>query len=525
MIVGLFINISNFELAISNSFSAGNKSGTSNSLYNHDNMYEQLQAGFRYLRPGSRAFSLPVYLAHLRNTINFNPHTLIKENAEEPGCQSKYSNGSRKENLMGTRSQVNPKKGDNAKDLNPNRRSDQRFSGRTDFPYDAEIGTDKRSAKIISKNRHSVEEHPEEDELSDISDVDRHEDELEQGKEEDDSDLEVVDDAIDDQGSCIEFEGEEDEDFMQEADDRVGKNEPEELGVSDQINSLQESKERIFKGQQNMKQFIEFVSGTQGETLIKFWLDCEQFRDDMTQFEDLETDDIQSKIYLHAFRELIDKYCLKLTPETKQNLFCGLGGSSQFSPLIFSKVQYDALKRLRAYWVPRFVIFCQKGFSQNLNGSTNSSLTSNEVYISKNKKDTSKESENENLESIEFFPSLNVARTLCVQPAATWSDIENPLVPWINVLESGKRPDERVKSAQKKSSEEQGILKASEIDLNHFDFSETLQKAMEDQMIECDEIIFCIVKDKQSGGPFQRYLQHLCLSSDNVEETLAFLGK
>ena len=34
------------------------------------------------------------------------------------------------------------------------------------------------------------------------------------------------------------------------------------------VNSLQESKESIFRGQRNMKQFIEFVSGTQARAIL-----------------------------------------------------------------------------------------------------------------------------------------------------------------------------------------------------------------------------------------------------------------
>ena len=329
--------------------------------------------------------------------------------------------------------------------------------------------------------------------------------------------------------SCIQFEEvnahENHELVKDQAESNDGSNNKNSNGgFQETINSLQESKEILFKNREMMKLFTKFLKGTQGETLMNFWIDCEQFRDDMTQFEELETHEIQSKIYLHAFRELLDKYGLKLTNETKAQLINER--SDSFSSSIFSKVQYDALKRLRSYWVPRFVIYCQ-----TKEGSyANQTLERSGLEITSIEKPEKKLSPTgfETLVTFDFLPSLNVARTLSVQPDVSWSDVSNPMIPWIKVMESGKGPDARIKSAKRDSKLKTSPSAhnfVSDIDRVSFvDKDSEVSLVMGEDLIKLDEVTMCIVKDKDSGGPFQRYLQQMCLSSEYVEQTLTSLG-
>ena len=54
-------------------------------------------------------------------------------------------------------------------------------------------------------------------------------------------------------------------------------------------------------------------------------------------------------------RDIQDKYNLQLTPDAKRQISqatsnAGLGHT------VFIRTQYDVLRRIRAYWVPRFLL-------------------------------------------------------------------------------------------------------------------------------------------------------------------------
>ena len=496
---------------MSNFVPAGNKSCESSESYEYQNLYEQLQAGFRYLRPGSRAFSLPVYLTHLRHSIATNSNafpnpngnivvnTFENEKTQFLGISGeKSSNGSEVKHLTSNCVSSEKRSSTNQKQSSTNRASEE-----------SDLLVNKSDLQRRCQNFNL-----------DDTEIEKENDEEDENFEDDE---EIAIEEVDDKLACIEFDEVNDQDNLVVVKDLASTNENGANKIAaENINSLQESKEIIFKNREIMKEFTKFLQGTQGETLMNFWIDCEQFRDDMTQFEELETHEIQSKVYLHAFRELLDKYGLKLTNETKTQLINER--SDNFSPAIFSKAQYDALKRLRCYWVPRFVIYCQT--KAGTYGTYNLESTGLDI-VSKEKSDKFKTPGFETLTTIDFLPSLNVARTLSVQPEVSWSDASNPMVPWIKVLESGKRPDERIKSANRNSrlkTAPSAFNFVSEIDHVDFKSENIVSLIMGEDLITLDEVTMCIVKDKDSGGPFQRYLQQMCLSSDSVEQTLTSLG-
>ena len=441
-----------------------------------------MQAGFRYLRPGSRAFSLPVYLTHLRQSLSSVAANRVA--IPEP--------------------EVETPKVENAKIL--------------------DICNDSAAGKVHNTSRVSEKQSANRTQAEPAKDINRApQAEMEQAfEDEDGADLDYFaeeDEEVDGKLSCIQFDEEKEENKRPEPSSQLNGRMTTKNGVSEKVNSLQESKEGLLRNRQTMKDFVQFLAGTQGETLVNFWIDCEQFRDDMVQFEELETREIQSKIYLHAFRELLDKYGLKLTNETRNQLINDR--SDTFSPGIFSKAQYDALKRLRCYWVPRFVIYCQtKDGSLGVQKIPNFNTSGPDVSVGSGVKSS------ETLSTYDFLPSLNVARTLSVQPEVSWSDAGNPMVPWIQVLESGKRPDTRVKSGHHNSRLQTASAYnfVSEIDGSESGTGGVVSLVMGEEVIALDEITMCIVKDKDSGGPFQRYLQQMCLSADYVEVTLTSLG-
>ncbi|XP_075250578.1 uncharacterized protein LOC142342844 isoform X1 [Convolutriloba macropyga] len=503
---------------------AGNKSYNSNNSYEYDNVYAQLQAGFRYLRPGSRAFSLPVYLTHLRHSLatasialpkpagNIVVHAIEKEKTQFLGVSE--NNGSSNES-NGKQVSSNYLSSDKQKSTNHIHPSLNGTSDSSDTLA-------KKNAAILNKENTDLEK----ENCENIEEDQHFEGEDNLNGDENELEFEENDERL----SCIQFEEvnahENHELVKDQAESNDGSNNKNSNGgFQETINSLQESKEILFKNREMMKLFTKFLKGTQGETLMNFWIDCEQFRDDMTQFEELETHEIQSKIYLHAFRELLDKYGLKLTNETKAQLINER--SDSFSSSIFSKVQYDALKRLRSYWVPRFVIYCQ-----TKEGSyANQTLERSGLEITSIEKPEKKLSPTgfETLVTFDFLPSLNVARTLSVQPDVSWSDVSNPMIPWIKVMESGKGPDARIKSAKRDSKLKTSPSAhnfVSDIDRVSFvDKDSEVSLVMGEDLIKLDEVTMCIVKDKDSGGPFQRYLQQMCLSSEYVEQTLTSLAQ
>ena len=54
-------------------------------------------------------------------------------------------------------------------------------------------------------------------------------------------------------------------------------------------------------------------------------------------------------------RDIQDKYRIHLTKEAKEQI-AKAASNSHLSHSIFIRTQYDVLRRLRAYWVPRYLM-------------------------------------------------------------------------------------------------------------------------------------------------------------------------
>ncbi|PVD26500.1 hypothetical protein C0Q70_14177 [Pomacea canaliculata] len=119
--------------------------------------------------------------------------------------------------------------------------------------------------------------------------------------------------------------------------------------------TIQQMKEQVFSCRTGYEHFREFLVDTSGHYLMEFWLDCEHFKD---LIEDLD-DTKQWEIVSMLFRDIQDKYKLKLTQDAKEQITRS-ASSVGLSHTIFLRTQYDVLRRLRAYWLPRYLIHCER---------------------------------------------------------------------------------------------------------------------------------------------------------------------
>ncbi|CAK8693166.1 unnamed protein product [Clavelina lepadiformis] len=185
----------------------------------------------------------------------------------------------------------------------------------------------------------------------------------------DDETNDVIDDEDDD------FD---DEEGVLDFDDRDSSCEETETEIAtiEKVHSmsLQHIKERIFRTKSGMDSFVRFLRGTPGQNLFEFWLDTEEFKDSVTRFEARPASGLSSELVLASssghpdsdesalrlkrhrlFRNILDRYKFSLTSEATEQIRQAQANQG-LSYRVFSRAQYDVLRRLRSYWLPRFVI-------------------------------------------------------------------------------------------------------------------------------------------------------------------------
>ncbi|XP_065446053.1 uncharacterized protein LOC135982600 [Chrysemys picta bellii] len=123
--------------------------------------------------------------------------------------------------------------------------------------------------------------------------------------------------------------------------------------------ALQQLKEDVLGTRAGMDGFKEFLHGTLGIHLLHFWLDCE---DVMERTKCLEASAAQREaqsLCVSLCRNIQDKYKLSLFLASQEPT-CEAQDGIEATFTAFSRSQYDALRRLRAYWVPRFLLHHQR---------------------------------------------------------------------------------------------------------------------------------------------------------------------
>ncbi|CAJ0930252.1 unnamed protein product, partial [Ranitomeya imitator] len=110
---------------------------------------------------------------------------------------------------------------------------------------------------------------------------------------------------------------------------------------------------------EGLGRFEHFLQDTQGIHIFHFWMDCEAFKEKSVDLEVSHSPEDARQLCVHLFRSLQNKYrsCLSLESE-EQIRQCQQSRGASYHAL--RRPQYDALRRLRSYWIPRFLIHRQR---------------------------------------------------------------------------------------------------------------------------------------------------------------------
>ncbi|XP_073484795.1 uncharacterized protein [Aquarana catesbeiana] len=125
------------------------------------------------------------------------------------------------------------------------------------------------------------------------------------------------------------------------------------------LSSLQQLKEASLNSRDGMASFTDFLRGTLGFHLLHFWMDCEQFKEESVDLEVNQSPEEARHRCVHLFRSIQNKYRTYLSPGWQEQIRLSQqnwGPSYQ----ALRRAQYDSLRRLRAYWIPRFLIHQQR---------------------------------------------------------------------------------------------------------------------------------------------------------------------
>ena len=101
-----------------------------------------------------------------------------------------------------------------------------------------------------------------------------------------------------------------------------------------------------------MAEFKEFLKPTAGYRLVKFWLDCEFYRDSMQDYDEIQNMATRNRL----FRDINEKYIFAFARKMHEKISKNYLNGQSLNHSLFDHIQYDILRRLRAYWVPRFIL-------------------------------------------------------------------------------------------------------------------------------------------------------------------------
>ncbi|XP_063774946.1 uncharacterized protein LOC134910619 isoform X2 [Pseudophryne corroboree] len=123
--------------------------------------------------------------------------------------------------------------------------------------------------------------------------------------------------------------------------------------------TLQQLKEEALSTREGMVMFISFLQGTLGSHLLHFWMDCEEFKETSIDLEINHSPENARQQCVHLFRSIQNKYQSYLSPECQEQIrLCQQNWGPSYHAL--RRSQYDGLRRLRSYWIPRFLIHRQR---------------------------------------------------------------------------------------------------------------------------------------------------------------------
>ncbi|XP_070180134.1 regulator of G-protein signaling 22-like isoform X6 [Littorina saxatilis] len=165
--------------------------------------------------------------------------------------------------------------------------------------------------------------------------------------------------------------------------------------------SVQQMKEHILCSRPGFEEFREFLQGTSsGLVLLDFWLDCENFKDTMEYFDENKQREIATMLY----RDIQDKYKLRLTQDAKEQITRSTSNMA-LSHTIFLRTQYDVLRRLRAYWLPRYLTHCERTNTIELEPKAQEPLTARQLKPLRPTRP-----------QVAMFPSISLVHSMPVLP-------------------------------------------------------------------------------------------------------------
>ncbi|XP_075195090.1 uncharacterized protein LOC142295874 [Anomaloglossus baeobatrachus] len=121
------------------------------------------------------------------------------------------------------------------------------------------------------------------------------------------------------------------------------------------MSALQQLKEEALSSREGLGLFVHFLQDTQGIHVFHFWMDCEAFKEKSADLEVNHSPEDARLLCVHLFRSIQNKYQFCLSPESQEQIRqCQQSRGASYPAL--RRSQYDALRRLRSYWIPRFLI-------------------------------------------------------------------------------------------------------------------------------------------------------------------------
>ncbi|XP_030854657.1 uncharacterized protein LOC575237 isoform X3 [Strongylocentrotus purpuratus] len=222
-------------------------------------------------------------------------------------------------------------------------------------------------------------------------------------------------------------------------------------------------KEEILGSLVGMELFKAFLAGTLGEDMLNFWLDCEMYRDNVQSMEG-GTDIKRTRL----FRDIQDKYRFKLTPDAQKQIKQAQGNIG-LSESVFTRTQYDVLRRLRSYWVARFLIHQER---------------TGEYSYERLRERHQRMMEDAKKPMDTFLPSISLVNSLPVRPSSCFR-LATTQKDWSIVAHGGRQMEEYIRPGH----------------LMTMDDTKYIPRPMSARFhvgLACD---------KDAGRPFQRYLE------------------
>ncbi len=116
--------------------------------------------------------------------------------------------------------------------------------------------------------------------------------------------------------------------------------------------SINQYKMKFLGSMAGMNEFKNFLKLTTGYKLLRFWLDCEFYRDSMQDYDQIENMATRNRL----FRDIIEKHVFSFAKKVHEKVSHNYLSNPSLTHNLFDRIQYDILRRLRSYWVPRFIL-------------------------------------------------------------------------------------------------------------------------------------------------------------------------